>query len=207
MSDRFSDAARAVLERAGQEASRLGHGRIGTEHLVLGLFGDGRSSAARALLAAGATLDGCRSKVVELVGPPAGRSRTADLELSERARRVVERSERLSLRRRHEHVEPEHILVSLLDVEGRAGQVLRGLSVDVVELRETVAAGIDSVPRPSLPTADKNAVVPRCSACWAELEGALARRVVGHLDGGTATHEVIVAYCASCGATFGTISP
>ena len=141
------------------------------------------------------------------MGPPAGRSGASTRELSDRARRVVERAERLSLRRRDEHVEPEHILVSLLDVEGRAGQVLRGLSVDVGELRDNVAAGIGTAPRPSPPAQDRPVVVPRCATCRAPLDGALAHRIVTSDDAGQDRREVVVAYCSSCGAALGTIQP
>ena len=56
----FSDAARRLVVLAEEEARRLGHGHIGTEHLLLGIMADEESEAARALVAAGATLDASR---------------------------------------------------------------------------------------------------------------------------------------------------
>jgi hypothetical protein len=46
---------------------------------------------------------------------------------------------RLANRQRQDHVEPEHILLSVIQVEGRAGQVLRGLGVDPARVRTAVA--------------------------------------------------------------------
>ena len=57
--------AKKALELALREAVRLGHGFIGTEHLLLGLLHDGR--ARDVLVARGVGLDGTRALVEELV--------------------------------------------------------------------------------------------------------------------------------------------
>src|SRR5206468_11578737 len=132
--------------------------------------------------------------------PPVG---TDELPLTERANRAMERAGRLSLRRRDPKVEPEHVLLSVLDVEGRAGQVLRVINVDPLRLREAVdSVGIsthvavaDSVADADAGAdagadADAKAVEhhsgpgvsqpssPRCASCGAGLDRALAHRVM-----------------------------
>jgi ATP-dependent Clp protease ATP-binding subunit ClpA len=193
-----------VVSRAEQEAQLLGHDQIGTEHLLLGIVADERSSACQTLVTAGATLDGCRSKVREAVGPTPSVARVAKLELSDRARRALERADRLSLRRRDERVEPDHVLLSVLDVEGRAGQVLRGLGVDVVVLRDSVLSAIDKRPQPSTEAGPKDPEpVPRCVACGSALDDTLSHRVVASRDAGHNRRDFVVAYCSSCGAAVG----
>jgi ATP-dependent Clp protease ATP-binding subunit ClpA len=66
--ERFTAGARAVVEQAQAEARSLGHGYIGTEHLLLGLLGEGRGVAAQALRAAGVTAEAVRADVSRRVG-------------------------------------------------------------------------------------------------------------------------------------------
>jgi ATP-dependent Clp protease ATP-binding subunit ClpA len=190
----FSDAARRLVVLAEEEARRLGHGHIGTEHLLLGIMADEESGAARALVAAGATLDACRVKVAEAVSIE-GTSNVGDLPFTDRAKRTLERASRLSLRRHDEHVEPEHVLLSLLDIEGTAGQVLRGLAVDLVRLRASVEAPADPER-----TRDSKRGSPRCAACGSDLESALAHCVVTSHGRGQQGREFVVAYCSACGS-------
>ena len=63
MFERFTDRARRVIVLAQQEARLLGHGYIGTEHLLLGLLADGGGTAAQALESLGETHDAAREQV------------------------------------------------------------------------------------------------------------------------------------------------
>jgi len=138
--ERYSDEARTAVDLAQAEARRLGHDHVGTEHLLLGILTEGHSRAARALITVGVAPSACRQKVAEAVGTvPGPSSKDGDLDLTERARRSLQRAVRLANRQRQDHVEPEHILLSLIQVEGRAGQVLRGLGVDPGRVRSVLA--------------------------------------------------------------------
>ena len=195
--DRFSNGARRVVALAEEEARRLGHGHIGTEHLLLGIMSDGQSGAARALVAAGVTLDGSRQKVAEAVAAE-GNGEAGELPFTDRAKRALERASRLSLRRHDDQVETEHVLLSLLDVEGTAGQVLRGLAIDPARVRAALESPSDD-PRAGA----GHRTSPRCPACGSALDAALAHRVVSsHGDGGHA-QDFVVAYCSACGSAIG----
>jgi len=195
--ERFSDGARRVLARADEEARRLGHGHLGTELLLLGIMSDGESRAARALVAAGATLDGSRQKVAEAVSAE-GSSKAGDLPLTDRAKRALERASRLSLRRHDDQVETEHVLLSLLDVEGTAGQVLRGLAVDPARVRAVLESPSDDER-----TGAADRAAPRCAVCRSALDTALAHRVVTSHDESGHQQDLVVAYCSSCGSAIG----
>ena len=197
MLERFSDGARRVVALAEEEARRLGHGHIGTEHLLLGIMSDGQSGAARALVAAGVTLDGSRQKVAEAVSAE-GNGKAGDLPLSDRAKRALERASRLSLRRHDDQVETEHVLLSLLDVEGTAGHVLRGLAIDPARVR----AALES-PSDGEGTGAADRASPRCAACRSALATALAHRVVTSQDEGGHRQDFVVAYCSACGSAIG----
>ena len=77
MFERFTDQARQVVTMAQGEARSLGHGYIGTEHLLLALLRQGDGVAVRVLESAGVSADSVRSEVLEIVGqgpsgPPPG---------------------------------------------------------------------------------------------------------------------------------------
>jgi hypothetical protein len=211
--ERYSDQARQAVELAELEARRLGHGHLGTEHLLLGIVAEGKSEAARALMAAGATLQGCREMVAEAVGEQPNLTPDAELRMTDRANRALERAARLARRRRDPGVEAGHVLVSVLDVEGRAGQVLRGLGVDLVALRRAVEPGgldgnTDGTGAPAgvpaaAPMASLTPAGPRCARCQADLGTSLAYRIItaGGPSGGS--KRFAVAYCGECGTAVG----
>ena len=68
MFERFTDGARQVVTLAQGEARALGHGYIGTEHLLLALIGEGDGVAAQALLAAGVAGEAVRTDVLDILG-------------------------------------------------------------------------------------------------------------------------------------------
>ena len=218
MLDRFDPAARRSVDLAAIEAQRLGHPHVGTEHLMLGLLAEGRNPAAGLLQASGAPLAACREKVSEALARrdlPVPPPDAADLELTDRAARAIDRAGKLSLRLKSEQVGPAHLLLSVLDVEGTAGQVLRGLNVDLTVLRDDLAemainpggpgepeqAGEAHDPAPAEVEEDLVPIDrgPVCATCGAPLRSALSHTVVTAPDGA----DYDVAYCSSCGAGLG----
>ncbi|HWE55898.1 MAG TPA: Clp protease N-terminal domain-containing protein [Acidimicrobiales bacterium] len=197
--ERYSDDARRAVEGATREARELGHGQVGTEHLLLGLLGEPESTAARALAAGGASLALCRDKVIEALArrPPLGRVAPGQqLPLSDRAARTLDRAGRLAPRMGSEQVLSEHLLASLLDVEGTAGQVLRGQSVDLAAVRHALAAADEPAEAPIQEPAEPVVTGPVCGRCGASLVGSLARARIHSVD-------AIVFYCSQCGTALG----
>lgn len=68
MFQRFSDSARRVVVLAQEEARKLNHNYIGTEHLLLGLIQEGEGIAAKALESFQINLESVRGQVVEVIG-------------------------------------------------------------------------------------------------------------------------------------------
>ncbi|HMC39183.1 MAG TPA: Clp protease N-terminal domain-containing protein [Acidimicrobiales bacterium] len=210
MHERLADDARRAVVSAREEAEGLGHSEVGTEHLLIGLLSRGSTAAAAALVANGATLVSVRGKVIEArasrTGPlPTGRP--ADLPLTDRANRALDRAARLSLRLGRDEVECEHILASVLDVEGTAGQVLRGLGVDP----ESVRRALNSAPPPAQVDRDAKAppgtaahqpVQPLCATCGSPLATTLDRVPVT-VAGSDPPVRVAVFCCRACGTALG----
>ena len=140
MFTRFTDQARRVVVLAQDEARDLGHGSVGTEHLLLGLLAEGEGVAALALESLGISLEEARDRVEGIAdrgqGTPSGHIR-----LTPRAKKVLELSLREALQLGHDYIGTEHILLGLIrEDDGIPAQVLagRGASYDLV--RERVVA-------------------------------------------------------------------
>lgn len=127
--DRLSEAARRVLLLAQQEADRLKHSHIGTEHVLVGLVCETEDTAARVLVNLGVNLARVRSAVEFVVGQGAGdegRHGNA-IGLTPRAQMVVEMAVAAASDLGADEVCTEHLLLGLLrEGEGIAAGVLGG---------------------------------------------------------------------------------
>ena len=190
------------------EARGFDHPRVGTEHLLLGVLSDDDGEPADALRAAGVTLAAARHKVVEALGADAGRSNNEALPFTPRAQRALERAGRFSRKEQEPEVTTSHILLGVLDVEGLACQVLRGLGVDIDRLREAVAPTRLHIPVALVddPPAVEE-VRPRCANCDALLDDTLSETLISARRDGERPTDVSVVYCAGCGATLGVLRP
>jgi ATP-dependent Clp protease ATP-binding subunit ClpC len=137
--ERFTDRARRVVVLAQGEARTLNHDFIGTEHILLGLVGEGQGVAAKALESLGIRLETVRQHV-EDAAPPGLYSRpSGHIPFTPRAKKVLELSLSEAKLLGHRYVGTEHILLGLLrEGEGVAAQVLTGLGADLDGVRERV---------------------------------------------------------------------
>jgi ATP-dependent Clp protease ATP-binding subunit ClpC len=92
----FSAAAQQVLRLTVEEADRLGHRDIGTEHLLLGLLSEEHSRAASILIRHGLRLDGARNAVVRLLAESPNPSPAARGSLFDQIDQISQSVERLA---------------------------------------------------------------------------------------------------------------
>jgi ATP-dependent Clp protease ATP-binding subunit ClpA len=142
MFERFTTHARHVVVLAQEEARRLHHNYIGTEHILLGLLGEPTGVAFRVLDSHGMTLEGVRQEVTGLVG--AGKKDPGKhIPFTPRAKKTLELSLREALALRHNFIGTEHILLGLLrEGDGLAAQIMRN-HADLLTIRTAV---LDLVP-------------------------------------------------------------
>ena len=125
--ERFTESARQVVVLAQEEARKLRHGYIGTEHLLLGLLRE-NGRAATTLGAHGVQLAAAREWIVENIGegdeePPAGQ-----LPLTPRMKKIFEMSLEDAETFGHHAIGTQHLLIALLhEGQGVALQALRAL--------------------------------------------------------------------------------
>jgi ATP-dependent Clp protease ATP-binding subunit ClpA len=137
MFERFTSRARHVVVLAQEEALRLHHNYIGTEHVLLGLFGEPDELPCRIFTAIGMSLESTRQEVVAIVGPGAA-APTGHIPFTPRAKKTLELALREALQLRHNYIGTEHILLGLIrEGEGVAAHVLKQ-HADLARIRRQV---------------------------------------------------------------------
>src|SRR4028119_519088 len=135
MWQRFTERARRVVFFAQEEAGRLGENYVSTEHLLLGLVRENDSVAARILDRIGVSLGRIRSEIERQVVRGDGRM-GQDMELTPRAKRVIDLAYDEARQLNNDYIGTEHILLGLIrEGEGLAGRVLSHFKVDLDQAR------------------------------------------------------------------------
>lgn len=123
--DRFTKRARHVLVLAQEEAQRLQHSSIGTEHLLLGLLREGEGVAAQVLTNLGIEVDQVRHAVEAIIGR-GERIVRSEMALNPRTKMVFEFAVDEARRLNHRCIGTEHLLLGLIrEGEGVAADVLK----------------------------------------------------------------------------------
>ena len=137
--DRFTKRARHVLALAQEEAQRLNHNYIGTEHLLLGLVREESGVAARVLKDLGVEPKALRKGVEAMIGR-GERKVLGKIGLTPRTKRVIELAVDEARRLGHHYIGTEHLLLGLArEGEGIAVDVLKSLGVNLDRLRTETA--------------------------------------------------------------------
>ncbi|CAM3881452.1 ATP-dependent Clp protease ATP-binding subunit [Alicyclobacillus pomorum] len=137
MYTRFTERAQKVLALAQEEASRLHHPGVGTEHILLGLVREGEGIAAKALVSLGVSAEKVQQEVEKIIGP--GQSQTNAMTYTPRAKKVIELSIDEARKLNHTYVGTEHILLGLIrEGEGVAARVLANLNISLNKARQQV---------------------------------------------------------------------
>ncbi|MGZ8376926.1 MAG: ATP-dependent Clp protease ATP-binding subunit [Gemmatirosa sp.] len=133
----FTERVRKVLAMAREEAARLHHEYVGTEHILLGLIREGEGVAAAVLQNLNVDLDEIQQKIEETVKKgKAAQATGPDLPYTSRAKKVLELAMAEARELNHSYVGTEHLLLGLLREEkGIAAQVLTDTGVNLEAAR------------------------------------------------------------------------
>jgi hypothetical protein len=134
--ERFTDRARRVLIGSEGEARNLGHGFVGTEHILLALFEVAESVAVKVLDELGISKSMVAARVEEMItrATPAGEGK---LPFTPRAKAVLRDSVEIALHLGHNYIGTEHILLGLFgEEESVAAKVLRDLGASYEVTRD-----------------------------------------------------------------------
>ncbi|MGD8277805.1 MAG: ATP-dependent Clp protease ATP-binding subunit [Gemmatimonadota bacterium] len=157
MNYNFTDRVRKVLAMAREEAIRLQHDYVGTEHILLGLIREGEGVAATVLGALNVDLEQIHERIEESVKKGKATIALGELPYTSRAKKVLEYAMAEARELSHSYVGTEHLLLGLLREEkGIAAQVLNSLGVTLEDARAETLKLLGSEmgpPQPATPGA------------------------------------------------------
>ena len=156
----FTERVRKVLAMAREEAARLRHEYVGTEHILLGLIREGEGVAAAVLQNLSVDLDEIQQRIEETVKQGKATQTTGpDLPYTSRAKKVLELAMSEARELGHSYVGTEHLLLGLLREEkGIAAQVLTDASINLEAARAETLRLLGT--EPAAPTAQQAGATP-----------------------------------------------
>jgi ATP-dependent Clp protease ATP-binding subunit ClpC len=147
MQSRFTKKAQEALNHAAETAAMLGHGYIGSEHLLLGLIKAEGSLASSILIDNDVTDEKITNLVYQLIAPDSNISVKEPAGYTPRVRRILENASKEAIRFKSELIGTEHILISIIkETESVAARLLNtiGVSIKKMYVDILVAMGEDT---------------------------------------------------------------
>lgn len=139
MAKRFTENAQKIILIAQEEAKRLNHDYVGTEHILLGLSALDGTVSHKILTGLGITFRKVRQEIEKMVGIGDAIMLSGEIPFTPRAKKVLEFSVEESQMLGVEHIGTEHILLGLIhEEEGMAGKILENLGLNLQAVREAV---------------------------------------------------------------------
>ena len=146
--NRFTQRAQAALRLAQEASAQLGHGYVGSEHLLLGLSREGQGVAAKVLRNAGLEPETIRSSIARLVGVGAPVPMPSQ-GLTPRCKKIIELAMSEAAGLGHRYVGTEHLLLGLLrEGDGVAARILAGSGVELKRLYDDLMSALGGEPTP-----------------------------------------------------------
>ena len=172
MFERYTDRARKVLVLTQDESRNLGHGFLGTEHLLLGLIAEKEGVAAQVLHNLSIDLEPAREAVKTILGPthvlPVPPSNAP---LTPRAKKVLELALREALQMGCNYIGTEHLLLGLVrEGDGVGCQVIESFGVPLFDMRREVIALLVGHQKAQPPPEPRSLVLPAGDALNDALE-------------------------------------
>ena len=147
--DRFTQRARRVLAYAQEEAERLNHSYIGTEHLLLGLLREESGIAGKVLRDLNVQFERV-TELVERITGPGRRTPFSKIDLTPRTKRVIELAVDEARRLGQHYIGTEHLLLGLIrQGDGVAIDILRQLGVNPDQIRRETMRALQETPSSS----------------------------------------------------------
>ena len=143
MEAKFSNKVKEVISLAREEALRLGHDYIGTEHLMLGMIRDGESSGVELLVKSGVSLDQLRQSIEHSTASTTkstfDKQNLLNIPLTKQAEKVLRLTYLEAKYFKTNLVETDHLLMAILrDEDNVATQILEKYQVYYDLIKEMV---------------------------------------------------------------------
>jgi len=138
MFERFTRRARRVIILAQEEAKRLNHSAVGTEHILLGIIREGEGVASKALESLNISPERVRAEIESAIGH-GERAPHEEVAFTPPAKKALELAMEEARRLGHNYIGTEHLLLGLIrEGEGVAARVLEAMGVAIHRTRVQV---------------------------------------------------------------------
>lgn len=156
MKNNFSSRVQLVVKLSQEEAIRLGHDYIGTEHLLLGLIREGEGVAVKVLKNLGVELEKLKRTIEEMVKPVSENTIIGNPPLTKRAEKILKATYLEAKTFKSDVIGTEHLLLSLSkEKDCLAAQVLSMFNVEYETIRRELTNIMSGTFTPSSPTSKK----------------------------------------------------
>jgi ATP-dependent Clp protease ATP-binding subunit ClpC len=140
----FTPRAQQALALAREEAARLNHNFISTEHILLGIIALGCGVAVNVLAGLGLDLAKVRAAVEKAVGTGPGPKVSGAIPYTPRVKKVLALAAKEAKELHHAYVGTEHILLGLLrEGDGIATRILEHFGVEITKTRIEILKELD----------------------------------------------------------------
>ncbi len=137
MKNNFSSRVQMVIQFSREEALRLGHDYIGTEHLLLGLIREGEGIAVEILRNLGSDLDEIKRAVEDAVKSTGETMTIGNIPFTKRAEKILKMAYVEAEKYKSDIIGTEHLLLALVkEKDGVAAQVLMNFDITYEAVRE-----------------------------------------------------------------------
>ncbi len=147
MEAKFSNRVKEVISLSREEALRLGHDYIGTEHLLLGMIREGEGVAVSILKKLGVPMDELRSSIERAVKGTANHNvkNMANIPLTRQSEKVLKITYLEAKIFKSQLIGTEHLLLSILrDEDNIATQILNKFEINYDSVKEMLEMSGDS---------------------------------------------------------------
>jgi ATP-dependent Clp protease ATP-binding subunit ClpC len=144
MKENFSKRVKVIIKISKEEAIRLGHSYVGSEHLLLGLIKEETGLSKKIFDIYDINLNEIISTLEGMIKTSGGTMTLGHLPLTRRAERILRNSFKESSNRGSSIADDEHLLLSLLsESEGIAVDILKSFSLDYSTVSDLIQSGDD----------------------------------------------------------------
>mgnify|MGYP001361548973 CR=1 FL=1 len=142
MKENFSKRVKQIIKRSKEEALRLGHSYVGSEHLLLGLVKENYGLSKKILDVYDIDTDEIISMIEDLIKPAGGTMTLGHLPLTRRAERILRNSFNEASTQGEPKADDEHLLLAMLcESEGIAVEILKSFTLEYESVKDLIISG------------------------------------------------------------------
>ena len=141
MKENFSKRVQLIIKQSKEEAIRLGHSYVGSEHLLIGLLKEETGLAKKVIDVFDIDSNDMITMVEDMIKPSGGTMTLGHLPLTRRAERILRNAYSEATKRNESIADDEHVLLTLLlESEGIARDILKSFSLDYDTVNDLIGS-------------------------------------------------------------------